>query len=103
MQHWLIVHPELEAHLLRARRERATALRRLPRRVALRSTQVVRRLIDNVACCARALRCNIEYWHRQRQTRRQLLALTDSDLKDIGLTRGGIPFFADVFSRHCLK
>jgi uncharacterized protein YjiS (DUF1127 family) len=34
---------------------------------------------------------SLRQWRRSRETARQLAALTDRELSDIGLTRGNIP------------
>jgi uncharacterized protein YjiS (DUF1127 family) len=34
---------------------------------------------------------SLRQWHRSRETARQLSALTDRELSDIGISRGDIP------------
>ena len=97
MYHWRITNPEMETYLSRASHERAKAFKRLGlsrwfHPIAGLVLGVVRLVVQDFIC-----------WHLRRVTSYQLMGLDDQALKDIGVSRGEIPFRSAQQSLHCLR
>ena len=99
MHSWDFSDPELEVYLARARLERARALTALYRRGSWRVAVAVRRGLARASRPLRPIAEAFARWRRWRATVRELRALDDRLLADIGLSRDDIVRIADKASR----